>query len=401
MVNNKAFLDDFSTHSPFEAFYKHGIKPEDIKSAIIQTLSPYFQNHNRLEEYATSWLVSGWVNFSLFKPNKWHLDKFEKCLSLFNQAKSQNDTCYSVIVDWVPEINQSLTRFWSFKNLSQDLEQLEIQEYLEENLKIIGQILEGVTKSYLKLLLHLNRLIRNKEASKESIINLDLGVIVDELISTTDFPELFCPPPWDIRLNQWRNISYHHNAKVVGDKIICWYGKEPNIKKISLTRDELTEVVKSIVGIYNTFKNVEFVFVFDNLPEYQEECGKRDHGDFVIREEVELLELFSGINSQGFKVINFTKNDDCSNLILEDLTEEEPRKRAIHSSQFLYHLWTYTQSNEVRIEYRLLDGSSYFISSANGEVCRKISTNEKPIEYLAENATFKVLHDPENKDKNV
>jgi len=48
MIDPKHFIDDFSEHSPFEAFYKNGIKPEDIKHGIIETLTPHFQNHDRL-----------------------------------------------------------------------------------------------------------------------------------------------------------------------------------------------------------------------------------------------------------------------------------------------------------------------------------------------------------------
>jgi hypothetical protein len=275
MTDYTEFIKEFSTCSPFEAFYKKGIKPEEIKAAIIKTLSPYFENKARLDEYSMSWLIAGWVNFSKFKSNKWHLDKFEKCLAFLNQAKKQNIPCYSILADWLHEFNQGLSRYWSFKKLTRDLKKLENQEFLEESLKLIGQVLEGITKSYIKFLLHISRLLRGKQVTKEEIINLDLGVVVDELIKNTNFAELFCPPPWGLKLSQWRNIAYHHNAKHEANSYVCWYGKEPNRKTLAISRNELLKVLRCIINVYNTFKNVEFVFLFDNLPEIQREIDKK------------------------------------------------------------------------------------------------------------------------------
>ena len=391
MTDYAEFIKEFSAHSPFEAFYKKGIQPEEVKAAIIETLAPYFENKERLQEYSMTWLVASWVNFSKLKSNKWHLDKFEKCLAFLNQAKKQNIPCYSIIADWLDEFNQGLSRFWSFKRLSQDLEKLENHDFLEESLKLIGQVLEGITKSYLKFLLHISRFSRGKQVTKEEIINLDLGIVVDELIKNTNFAGLFCPPPWGLKLSQWRNIAYHHNAKLEANNYVFWYGKKPSIKTLVINRDELLEALRCIINVYNTFKNVEFVFVFDNLPEFQTELKKRGASNTPLREEAEILELFASVNSQGFKIIDFSKDDCRSKLTIQDLTDGDIKKRAAHSSQFLYALWFYTSSNELSIEYRLKNGTPYLISSTNKSICEKIANNEKGLDYLAANVEFNVI----------
>ncbi|RJO61020.1 hypothetical protein C4544_03905 [candidate division WS5 bacterium] len=393
MSDYDEFIKEFSSASPFEVFYDKGIKPEEIKAAIIETFDPYFENKDRLEEYSTIWLITGWVIFMKFKQNKWHLDKFDKCLAYLNQAKKQNLPCHSVLADWLPEINQSVSRFWSFHNLAQDLDQLDDHEFLEESLKLIGQVLEGITKSYLKLFLHISRLSRGMHVTKEEINNLDLGKIVDELINNTNFSDLFSPPPWGIKLSQWRNIAYHHNAKLEANHFVCWYGKEPNIKTFVISRDDLLDAVRCIVNIYNTFKTVEVVFVFDNLPECQDELKKRGDYKDLLREEVKILELFTGINSQGFKIVAFNKDDHCSKLTIQDLTDRDITKRAVHSSQFLYSLWLYTSSHEVSIEYRLKNGKPFLTSSTNKIICEKIASNEKGIDYLAEKVEFNFFTD--------
>lgn len=391
MIDYSAFIKEFSEHCPFDEFYEKGITSDDIKAAIIKTFEPYFENQERLKEYSMLWLIGSWVNFSKFKKNQWHFDKFEKCLTFLNQAKSRNIPCCDIFAEWLPEFNQGLSKFWSFRRLSQNLEKLDNEEFLEETLKLIGQITEGITKAYLRCLLHISRLSRAQQVSKQAITNLDLGIVVDELIRNTNFPELFSPPPWNIKLSQWRNIAYHHNAKVDNNSFLCWYGKDPNIRTCTFSRDELLGALRSIFNVYNTFKNVELVFVFDNLPEYQAALNAAGQVDTMLREEAGILDLFAGINSQGFKIIDFSKDTGGCKLIVQDLTDGEIKKRAIHSSQFLYSLWFYTQSPQMSVEYRLRNGKPYLISSTNRDVCEKIGNNERGIEYLAEKVEFNFI----------
>jgi hypothetical protein len=325
----------------------------------------------------------------IFRRDRWFLDQFEKCLQLFNEAKSTDkDSVFRVIVDWLPELNDSLTKFWSFKNLEREHDELESDEFLEDSLSLIGQVLEGVIKTYLKLLLNINRIRTSSSFSFHDINKLDLGSIVDELIKKTKFPELFCLPPWDIRLNQWRNIAYHHNARVKEGSFICWYGKEPNLKTITLNRAELTDVTSSIMKVFNTFRNVETVFLFDNLMDFQNECEKRKVSEFLIREEVRLVELFTGINSQGFKILDFQKNDESAFMVLEDMTEGDSKRRAAHSSMFLYHLWLHTGKRYLSIDYRDKNGMLILKSKVNDFVCKEIAKRNQGIEFLAEKADF-------------
>ena len=95
------------------------------------------------------WLITGWVNFLKLQQSKWHYDNFEKVLKLFNDAKSRDQNqCLSIIVEWLPEISQSLSRFWSFKNMERNSSsELILDDYLQENMSLIGQLLEGVIKT--------------------------------------------------------------------------------------------------------------------------------------------------------------------------------------------------------------------------------------------------------------
>ena len=147
------------------------------------------------------------------------------------------------------------------------------------------------------------------------------------------------------------------------------------------------------MNVFNTFKNVELIFTFDNLPDIQNNIKKRNLEEFEIREEARLIDLYSLLTSQGFKVVNLVKKNDQVKLILQELTDNDKKERCIHSSMFLYHLWYHVVANKLMIEYRLKDGTPYFMSETTYEICEKIASGEKPIEYLAKKAKFVFLSD--------
>lgn len=397
MPNTQKFIDDFNRHSPFEHLFQHGIKPEEIKGAIIKSFSPYFKNKQQLEKIAMTHLVVGWVNFMLFQRDAWAKEQFEKLLQLYNNVKEKNsELLFNTIVDLLPDIAQTITRFWSIQKLETSKDDLENDEYLEACLSLIGQIIEGLTKTYIKLTLILNRINTGKKFNIDSISEFDLGLMIDELIRHTDFPDLLCPPPWSVRLNQWRNIAYHHTAKVSNNDFIMTYGKGRRIKSITLTKEELWLVTKRILSVYNAFRNAELVILFDNLEEYQDTCRKREPLDLRLRNEVKYLELCTGINSQGFRILELIVEENSSKLILQDMFIDDVRNRACHASMFLYHLWMATEKDDLYINYHQQDGTLILKASVKGHVCKLISDGQKTIGYLAEKAVFDFINCQEN-----
>ena len=125
----------------------------------------------------------------------------------------------------MPEITQSISRFWSLHNNQKKIDSLCLEDFVEESLHMIGKTIEGLSKSFIKLLLQINRIKRNKPYSFSEINKKDLGVVIDELINTTELSELLIIQPYGIRLNQWSNIAYHHNSKIINNEIIFSYTK--------------------------------------------------------------------------------------------------------------------------------------------------------------------------------
>jgi hypothetical protein len=370
MNKYERIISAIKERTSFLEMVEAGIKPEEIKRAIIELLEPYFDNRQTLEKAAMDCLVSDSVLLVRIRRDKFFFDKFEKCLATYRSAKSKNrENCFKSCAFFLNEIAESETKFWSVTNLEIDKYELELEDALHECLKNIGEIIEGLTKPFLKALLCQTRIDCGVSESGSNVKVLDLGQIVTELVKRSSCAELFAPPPWNISLNQWRNIAYHHSARVKNEKVVCWYGREHIIKQIELSRDEMVEVVRKIVNVHCVLKLAHTLFFVDNVEDIMKLTAFPEKGP---REESELLSLTAGLASQGFEVVEVKKTIGEAKLIIRDVSDLDMDKRRAHASQFLFPLWLVTRSRKLTIEYREKNNTPNLLMSVDGETCERI-----------------------------
>ena len=380
MKGYERIISAIREESPLFKMIQMGVKPKEIKEAVVESLEPYFDNRDILEQLAIKVLVPESINLLRIQKDKWLFEMFEKCLSTYHSAKTKDQqSCFKACALWQPYIVHSISEYWSVLHLEVPKNDLGIEEFLHECLRNIGDIIEGVTKPYLKVLLHQVRIVNGIKTALEEINALDLGTIVNELVSKSGYGDLFMPPPQNIRLNQWRNIAYHHTAKIENGDIICWYGKTPNIKEVRLSRDELLQAVQTLVNIYGVLRLAYTLFCIDNLNEIDEYSPAGE-----VRDEAVFVNFAAALASQGFEIVDYNKNPDCTKLVVKDVSNLNPDERRFHASQFLLPLWVITHSKRVIIEYREKDNTPNFQVSANSDICEKIYEGELELPSLAE-----------------
>lgn len=374
MNKYERILSSIKEQTPLLKMFERGVKPEEVRAAIIELLEPYFDNRDVLERFATEALVTESINLLKLKEERPFFEMFEKCLYTYHCAKvKDSETCFKCCADWQPKIVESVCRCWSVSHLEVDKDGLEIQEFLHECLSNIGDVVEGLMKPYLKVLLQQIRIIRGSKITFREIEDLDLGGIVNELIETSGYPDLFIPGPWRIRLNQWRNIAYHHSARVDRDKIICWWGKQPDIREIELSRGEMLEVVHTNYEVYRVLHLAYTLFFVDNVKEIKRLCSSLK---VEVRSEAEFLSFAAGLSSHGFEIVEFKKSSDEVRLVVKDVSNLEPDERRYHASQFLFPLWHMTRSKKVITEYREKDDTPNLLVSISSTICEKIFNGE-------------------------
>lgn len=380
MQKYEKILSAIKEETPLLKMIQLGFNPSEIKEAIIESLEPYFENKNVLEKLAIEVLVPESISILRLQKNKLFFKFLQKCLSAYRLAQTKDSrACFESCAIWKNQIIQSLSEFWSVLHLEADKNTLEIEEFVHECLRNIGDFTEGLIKPYLKVLLHQIKIADGVKISVENINSLDLGQIVNELIQN-NYTDLLMPYPWNIRLNQWRNIAYHHSARIVDNKIVCWYGIPPNIREVQLFRNQLLQVVDTIVNIHKPLKLAYSLFFVDNA----KEIGKFLTSDETEgRDEAEFICFASGLAAQGFEIVEYKKSSDEVKLTLKDLSDMNPNERKIHASQFLFPLWNMTRSKRMIVEYREKDNTPNLLASIDSTICEKIYCGELELSTLA------------------
>lgn len=387
----KDLITQFNQSSPFSYFFELDYTPDELKSEITSSFSSYYTNQEELNNSAIINLVDCWLMYiKLSAINSEYIQQLNSLHELYYEALEVNKVkAIEALAEWYSDINNSISRFWYLYNRQTTLNELCLEDFVEECLKTIGFTIEGLAKPFLQLTLFLNRIRRKKEASIEQIKQLDLGNIIDELISTSALSNILTIGIDSIRLNQWRNISYHHNATIETNKIICIYKKGGNLVRISVSREQLLETTKRILEIFQIFRIVQINIYTDFSRKIFESADFQQESRQTIREEALLLNFHSALASQGFKMLDLTRNNSRATLTIQDLQGYENfKERSIHTSQFLYHLWLLTESKSLTVIYHLFDGTVFFESKIESHVFIVSGRNPDPYTTLVENIHF-------------
>jgi len=214
---------------------------------------------------------------------------------------------------------------------------------------------------------------------------MDLGALVNELMQATDCTQLLAPPPWGIRLNQWRNIAYHHTAHVREGIILCSYGRQPKMTNVEFSRDEFLDVSRTIAQLIAPLEVSRTLFCLDNMEDIQPLFSTQP----TMRIEAQFLSFANCLASQGFEVIDFAVTSEQARLVVREVLPAPDRHtRWAHASQFVYPLWEMTRAQQLAVEYRNTDGNSEFLTTIDSSVCERISRGDADVHELATKARW-------------
>lgn len=384
MRNFKArIIDPGSSQNPFLAMAEAGVQPEAIKQFVIDTLLPYFENHDVVKELAIDVLAPEVVNVYKTKLNPSVEAGFNFVLQLYRRAKlTDANASLNACADAEGDISAGLAHYWSCMYLEQEKKaELEIHEFAFECFRLMGTLIEACIQPFLRDLVRQTRIVRKKSHTLPT--NTSLGNLVGELFDTLDFPELMAPSPWGIRLNQWRNIAQHHRTRIEADHIIGTYGEYPNEQEVSLSRSELMEALRTIAAIFNAIKLARTIYFIDNLQKLRPLLREMN-----LREDARLLSLVTAISSQGFRVSNIHLSESEATLELSDL-QSPSEQRVIHASQFLLPLWAETERASLKVVYSNQAGDYVAEFETTGEACSLLDREQTTIEQYLQQVSFK------------
>lgn len=303
-------------------------------------------------------------------------------------TKTNKNVCFAGCASWHNKILFGSSEYVSMLNLSQDLGELSLNEFKYEAFRNIGAIIEATLQPYLKELLLQIRIGRKKTNPNDRLETMKLGDVVNELYQLSGYTELFAPPPWGIRLSQWRNMAQHYNTRLEKDQIIGRYNVGDREHEVILTREDLFNSLKRIQSILSIVKGARSIFFVDNIKEIRPFLANKS---LDVRTDIKVFHFASSLATQGFELKDISFDEMSTTVIIQDVTEcpsDEPvidyqRKRIIHSSQFIYVVWSYFSSEVITIKLFDKNNTLKSMSTGKGSDCEAVSNESIPIEELA------------------
>lgn len=382
-VNNQSILRGVRAFSTLLQAYEAGYTTEDIKSTVMEMLMPEFKNATMLDRYGIDLLTVEAVNVTKIRNSDWASKLFDQCLHIRRQhlANDVND-CARTCALWEEHIGKALSLYWSAVHLEHKKTDLPLDEFAYEIFRNIGSLIEGTLQVYLKELLHIAQRAQGESVNFIDIDALDLGKTVRLLGEKAGIESYLTLSPWNVPLNQWRNIAQHYAMNSNGSSIICHYGARHQ-HSITLTRSELLDVARSLFLLFSTMRTAHTLFALDHADVLAVHCK-----GFVRKPADTQFQFVVGAASQGFEVVELDISEDCARAVLADVTAQDPDTRSIHASQFIYPLWTATRSKRLIIDYRSKAGIITLRTIATAEDCKKVFNCKENISYLAEVVCF-------------
>lgn len=380
---NHTILRGVRAFSPLLQAYEAGHTIEEIKSSVIEALAPEFENAAMLNRYSVDLLTVEAVNIAKIRNADWASNLFDQCLRIRRQhLVNDPDDCAKTCASWEESIGKALSLYWSAVRLEHEKTDLPLDEFAYELFRNIGGLIEGTLQVYLKELLHLAQRSQGEFVAFADIDSLDLGTTVRLLGEKADIASYLTLQPWNVPLNQWRNIAQHYSMDSSGSSILCRYGARHQ-HSITLTRAELLEVARALFLLFSTIRTAQTLFALDHADALVVHCK-----GFVRKEADTQFQFAVGAASQGFEVVELDVSDDCAKAVLADVTSQAPDARSIHASQFVYPLWIATRSQRLIIDYRTKSGNVTLRTTATAEDCRKVYDYTEDFAYLAKVVCF-------------
>ncbi|EZI24063.1 TPA: hypothetical protein ACQGWB_003264 [Pseudomonas aeruginosa] len=364
--------------SPLLQAFEAGYTIEEVRAAVLEALQPEFRNTVVLDRYGIDLLTVEATNVSKLKQTPSSYELFRSCMSVRSSLLDEDhDRCAQVCSNWEQEIAAGLRFYWNSARLEVNKDDLPIDEFAYEAFRNIGSLLEATMLPYLRELLHLHESRNGSQSVKVDILALHFGAVVNRLEHVLGANALR-PQPWNIPLNQWRNIAQHFSIESSAAIITCRYG-QGNSRTIQFTRADLWKALFSILSMLLAIRTSHTIFFMDHgniLASHCKGFGRKDSDlqfQFVV-----------GAASQGFEVASLSVSPDLSIAVFKDCTTGEPTPRGIHASQFVLGLWQATKSVKVQIDYITKSGVRHLRASTLGSNCAFVDSGEREMEYLAQ-----------------
>ncbi len=341
------YISESEEKSIILELYEMGLKQNEIEKFIMDNFKPYLKSKLILRAHVLAYM-SQYIDILIYvlSDNETKL-LFERCLEVFWKAKNKDSAmCYKSYQYWQEGALEATSKIVTLIKLDQNRSKMDLHEFAEDVFTKIGKIIEACIQPYLRILLYLEGVINNENPTAMDIKKLDLGIVVDKLHKHKIFDNLLLPHPWDLKLNDWRNIPKHDKYSIKDNKIVCRYKKSPKEKEITLIQPELWKLFLTINDIFSILRLAHSLFLLDNIEDIQPYWDNKH-----LRKESALLDQISVYAMFGFSVKTYSVAEETIEFQLRDKTTREPDLRLNELIFLIRPTWYKTRKRIIILKY--------------------------------------------------
>ncbi len=289
----------------------------------------------------------------------------KRLVEIYHQAKKVNShKTYLGYSYWDEDFGEASSRIISLVKLEANLEidrtEMDIHDLAFDVFKEIGTLIEKCINPYLRILYFLRTIIDKDTLTKEEVNQKSLGNIVDKLRQDEKLSTLFYPGNWEVKLNQWGNISRHGDYSVKDNKIECKYGIKRD-KILLLNKPELRLLLGTIRERFSILKMANVIFLIDSTPQILEYLSKKKS-----RKESNYLDVIKLLYNYGYVIENHNISQKKVHFNLrEGYQNVNSEKRIDVLLSLLRAIWNRTKPELIHITYISQDESQSYNLKVN------------------------------------
>jgi len=280
------------------------IDPDALDKKMYQDLSIFFQNKKELKSLISSNIFLWEYGFILkMKDNPWFIEGMKFFTSQFNYAKKVDSKAFEKSINYFfPKISEAIKSCMVAFHLEQSSQNIPPSLFVTSAFREIGGLLEASLLPHIRQFYHLIAISDGNFFPAIKTKSISFGNMVNELKGKNQLKQLYQPNPWNLPLNQWRNIAHHSNYQFNENKneIKCTYGIHSKLKTFIIIPSSLSDFFVRLNQIYALHKITLAFFYSDNrdfLKDALESCSITDDDLAGL-----IIDLF---NTYDFVVVDF------------------------------------------------------------------------------------------------
>lgn len=379
------YLEVVNKFEPFSALLDAGAAPSQVKEAIVALLYPYVIDKDLLQQLAVPVLANEAICVGQLSSRPDWKALLDGAFSIRNRAISADKPkSFEVICFFEAPIKEAQRKYSLQIVFEQSKDDLHIDEYAFEMFRLIGALIESTIQPFLKELYCLALVANGMPFDSSAVLRADFGRIVEQFEKLLDDSNFLSPSPWNVRLNQWRNIAQHHSYTIAGKNIVARYGKSDPSRQIEVTRDELFFVSKELIRRLGALKSSRELTTLNYLDELRPLLPKTDRNIYCVA-----TELGAAFATQGFTLTELKEQDGLVVARFADAAPHAGPSRHIHCSQFIVPIAHRFPGIGVEVHLHPNEDQEHWVFFVSAEGIERVLEADNPLLKLAEVMTWR------------